>query len=53
MQLIGEMFNNTVKAYADKSALIFEASTWSYATLNEKINRLATSLMKLDIGRGA
>lgn len=53
MQLIGEMLDNTVKAYSEKSALIFEASTWSYAKLNEKINLLASGLKNLDIGKGA
>jgi long-chain acyl-CoA synthetase len=53
MQLIGEMLDNTVKAYSEKSAIIFEASTWSYAKLNEKINILASGLNKLDIGKGA
>jgi long-chain acyl-CoA synthetase len=53
MQLIGEMLDNTVKAYSEKSAMIFEASTWSYAKLNEKINILASGLKKLDIGKGA
>lgn len=53
MQLIGEMLDNTVKAYSDKPAMIFEASTWSYAKLNRKINILATRLKKLDIDKGA
>jgi long-chain acyl-CoA synthetase len=52
MQLIGEMLNNTVKAYPEKLAMIFEASTWSYAKLNEKINIMASGLKKLDIGKG-
>jgi non-ribosomal peptide synthetase component E (peptide arylation enzyme) len=53
MQLIGEMLDNTVKAYPEKLAMIFEASTWSYAKLNEKINIMASGLKKLDIGKGA
>ena len=46
MQLIGEMLNNTVKAYSEKTAMIFEESTWSYEKLNEKINILAAGLKK-------
>jgi len=53
MQLIGEMLDNTVKAYSEKPAMIFEACTWSYAQLIEKINRLATGLKKVGIGKGA
>ena len=53
MQLIGEMLNNTVKAYPEKSAMIFGASTWSYQKLNEKINILAAGLKKLGIDKGA
>ena len=53
MQLIGEMLDNTVKGHPEKTAMIFEASTWSYAELNEKINILASSLKKLNIGKGS
>ena len=53
MQLIGEMLDNTVKAYSEKSAMIFEESTWSYEKLNEKINIPAAGLKKLAIGKGA
>jgi len=52
MQLIGEMLDNTVRAYPTKVAIIFEESTWSYDKLNENINRMASGLIKLDIGKG-
>ena len=52
MQLIGEMFDNTVKAYPKKIAMIFQASTWSYEKLNSDINRMASGLRKLGIAKG-
>lgn len=52
MQLIGKMLDNTVKAYSNELAMIFEASSWSYEKLNENINRMASGLKKLGIAKG-
>lgn len=52
MQLIGTMLDNTAKAYPDKTAMIFEDSSWSYQELNQTINRLSNGLKQLGIDKG-
>ena len=52
MQLIGEMLDNTVKAYPEKEAVIFEDSRMTYKELNQKINRLSNGLKKLGLSKG-
>ncbi|MFH1479701.1 MAG: long-chain-fatty-acid--CoA ligase [Pseudomonadota bacterium] len=52
MQLIGEMLDNTVKAYPDKDVVIFEDSGMTYKELNQKINRLSNGLKNLGVSKG-
>jgi len=52
MQLIGEMLDNTVKAFADRRAVIFEDAVLTYAEFQRKVNRLANGLRKLGVQKG-
>jgi len=52
MQLIGEMLDNTVKAYPKKEAIVFEDSKITYEEFNQNVNRLANGLKKIGIGKG-
>lgn len=45
---VPELFESTVAAWPDETAVVFEDGTCSYARLNERVNRLARYL----IGRG-
>ena len=52
MQLIGEMLDNTTKAYPDQIAMVYEGAEWTYHDLNRRINRLTAGLKKLGIAKG-
>jgi non-ribosomal peptide synthetase component E (peptide arylation enzyme) len=40
MQLIGEMLDNTAKAYPDYVAMIFEGASWSYQKLIGQVKKM-------------
>ena len=51
MQLIGEMLDNTTKAFPDQTAMVYEGAEWAYRDLNRRINRLTAGLKKLGIAK--
>ena len=52
MQLIGEMLDNTARAYPDKETVVFEDTKITYREFNEKVNRVANGLKRIGIGKG-
>ncbi|MEE8416718.1 MAG: AMP-binding protein, partial [Desulfobacterales bacterium] len=49
---VPEMFNQTVKKYGNKTALIFYGKKISYLKLGELIDRFATALVDLGVRKG-
>ena len=52
MQLIGEMLDNTVKAYPDREAVVFEDLKWTYAQFLREVNKRANGLRSIGINKG-
>ena len=49
---LGAILKNTVGKYPDRTALIHLESRWTYQALNERVNRLANSLLKSGVKKG-
>ena len=52
MQTIDELLENSVRAYPDKTAVVFGNNRVTYRELNEQINRLVDGFTRLGIRRG-
>jgi long-chain acyl-CoA synthetase len=52
MQIISEMLENTVRAYPERTAVIFRDERFTYNELREHIDRLANGFARLGIVRG-
>ncbi len=52
MQIISEMFENTVRAYPERTAVIFKDERFTYSELREHIHRLANGFAQLGLARG-
>ena len=51
MQLVGDMFDMTVKSYPKKHAIIFNDMRITYEELKQSVNRLANGLRKIGVGK--
>ncbi|MCZ7573291.1 MAG: AMP-binding protein [Ardenticatenaceae bacterium] len=51
-QSLGDMLDQVAGRYADQEAIIFRDQRVTYRQLHERVNRLATGLMRLGVGRG-
>jgi len=49
---IGELIALSSKHYARQEAVIFENKTYTYKEVNERVNRLANSLLGLSLNKG-
>ncbi|MFO7795472.1 MAG: AMP-binding protein [Promethearchaeati archaeon] len=49
---LGEMFDNTVVQFPDSEAIFFEGWRCTYSELKEMIDKFATALAKLGVGKG-
>jgi len=47
-----DLFIRSVRRYPHKTAVIDGGSTYSYAELNDRCNRLAAALLERDVGKG-
>jgi fatty-acyl-CoA synthase len=53
-QTIGSVLERTAQRYSDRDALVFPdlGLRWSWRELDEQVDRVATSLIRLGVGRG-
>jgi len=49
---LSQYFNETVKTYADKTAIVYQEQRISYSELAEKVNRVAAHLIKAGLRKG-
>ncbi len=51
---VGSVLYHTAEKYADRDALVFPGLglRWSWRELDESVNRVATSLIRMGVGRG-
>jgi fatty-acyl-CoA synthase len=49
---IGQTFDNIVKAYPDRDAVVFQEQRLTYSQLGQRVNQFAKGLMKIGIKKG-
>ncbi|MBD3214891.1 MAG: AMP-binding protein [Candidatus Lokiarchaeota archaeon] len=49
---LGEMFDNTVAEFSNSEAISFEGWSCTYSELNEMVDKFATALSKMGVGKG-
>lgn len=50
--VLGEILDRNARRYPDKTALVFEGRSYTYAQLNQRVNRLANGLLSLGAQKG-
>jgi len=52
MQTLKEMINDNAQKYPDKTAFIFDNSSYTFKQVNQRINRLINALVDLGVAKG-
>ncbi len=52
MQTLGDMINDNAQKYPDKTAFIFENTSYTFKEVNQRINRLVNALADLGVDKG-